>query len=167
MTAVPGDDSAAITAPAGTEPVWTEPAGTALAGTGGGRPRIALVIGSAAGGTVAHVASLAAGCRAAGLAVRAFGPVPTAGLLGSDVPVTPVKITGRPRPLGHAVAIARLRNAFGAWRPDVVHAHGIRAGAFAALSIATLPRSVRPALAVTVHNAPPGGRSGRVIYELL
>jgi glycosyltransferase involved in cell wall biosynthesis len=127
--------------------------------------RVALVLGSAAGGTAAHVAALAAGCRGPGLAVRVFGPALTAGLLGQDVPVTPTEITSRPRPLGDAMAIARLRRAFRAWRPDVVHAHGLRAGAFAALAL--VGRATRPALVVTVHNAPPVGRTARLSYALL
>ncbi len=127
--------------------------------------RVALVRGSASGGTAAHVAALAAGCRAAGVAVRVFGPAPAAGLLGQDVPVTPVKITDRPRPVSDAVTVARLASAFRAWRPDVVHAHGVRAGAFAALAL--LGRATRPALVVTVHNAPPVGRPARLSYELL
>ena len=127
--------------------------------------RIALVLGSAAGGTAAHVGALAAGCRVAGLAVRVFGPALTAGLLGQDVPVTPVDIADRPRPVSDAMAVARIRSGFRAWRPDVVHAHGLRAGAFAALAL--LGRAARPALVVTVHNAPPAGRSARLSYALL
>ncbi len=148
----------------------TEPAAGAASGIGpaaAGRPRVALVLGSAAGGMAAHVAALAAGCRAAGLAVRAFGPGPTAGAIGRNVPVTPVNITNRPRLPGDVVAIIRLRSAFRGWRPDVVHAHGVRAGAFAALALLGGVRGAGPALAVTVHNAPPGGRVARFSYGLL
>jgi glycosyltransferase involved in cell wall biosynthesis len=127
--------------------------------------RIAFVLASATGGTAAHAAALAAGCRVTGLAVGVFGPAPAAGLLGQDVPVTPVRITDRPRPFSDALAVARLRKALRAWRPDVVHAHGLRAGAFAALAL--LGRAARPALVVTVHNAPPVGRTARLSYELL
>ncbi len=163
-----------------TEPAAPGAGGTGQAGTGqagasssAGRPaadrrlRVALVVGSAAGGMAAHVAALASGCRAAGLAIRVFGPAPTAGWLDRDVPVTPVNIGDRPQPLGDAVTIARLRNAFRSWRPDVVHAHGVRAGAFAALALLGGTRRARPALVVTVHNAPPGGRAARLSYELL
>ena len=58
------------------------------------------------------------------------------------------------------------------WWPDVVHAHGLRAGALAVLALAG-PRSPargrrRPRLVVTVHNAPPAGRGARsVVYRLL
>ena len=48
-----------------------------------------------------------------------------------------------------------------------MHAHGLRAGAFAGLALLGVARPARPALAVTVHNAPPGGRVARASYELL
>jgi glycosyltransferase involved in cell wall biosynthesis len=71
-------------------------------------------------------------------------------------------------------------------RPDVVHAHGLRAGALSALALvgapararrrrrslmrtgAPAPNRPRPALVVTVHNAPPaGGGAPALIYRLL
>ena len=155
------------------------------------RLRVAFVLGLAAGGTAGHVVALAAGCRAAGLDVSVLAPAPTLALFGpqraspagtgipagtaapavpaasADFETVPVPITDRPRPARDVVALARLRRAFAAWRPDVVHAHGIRAGAFAAVALATLPRRGRPALAVTVHNAPPAGRQARLIYTAL
>jgi glycosyltransferase involved in cell wall biosynthesis len=64
----------------------------------------------------------------------------------------------------------RLRRLTGAWRPDVVHAHGLRAGALTAIALAFVRPTVydpRPAMVVTVHNAPPaGGVTGR-IYRVL
>jgi glycosyltransferase involved in cell wall biosynthesis len=162
----PADDGPpAETRPAETRPAETGPAETSPAEPGW--PRVAFVLGSASGGTATHVASLAAGCRDAGLAVCAFGPEQTAGVFGTDVPVTPINISDRPRPLSDAAAIARLRKALAGWRPDVVHAHGVRAGAFAAAAMAGRPRTVRPALAVTVHNAPPSGTGARLIYGFL
>ena len=52
-----------------------------------------------------------------------------------------VRITDRPRPARDAAAIAGLRAALAREHPAVVHAHGVRAGVFAALAIATLPAS--------------------------
>lgn len=129
--------------------------------------RVAFVLGSASGGTLAHVASLATGCRQAGLAVSIFGPEQAPGMLTEDVPVTFIAIGARPRPVRDAATVTRLRGALGDWRPDVVHAHGIRAGAFCALALPGKPRGASPALVVTVHNAPPAGRSARVAYGLL
>jgi glycosyltransferase involved in cell wall biosynthesis len=128
--------------------------------------RIAFVMATASGGTAAHVASLAAGCRDAGLAVRVFGPARTARLFGAGIGFEPVRIGGRPRPASDARAFARLRAGLRAWRPAVMHAHGVRAGAFAAL--ARLPRRpVAARLVVTVHNAPPEAGLARLPYHLL
>jgi glycosyltransferase involved in cell wall biosynthesis len=130
--------------------------------------RVAFVVGSATGGTAGHVGTLAVGCRDAGLAVTVFGPERAADSLGSaHISVTPVRIGDRPRPASDAVAVARLRAGLRFWRPDVVHAHGVRAGAFAALALSGTSRMGRPALAVTLHNAPPADWLARRIYGLL
>ena len=64
--------------------------------------RVAFVVGTTAGGTGAHVAMLAAGCAARGMAVSVFGPSQAAAAsgLGSlpGVPFTPVEFGDRPRP---------------------------------------------------------------------
>jgi glycosyltransferase involved in cell wall biosynthesis len=50
---------------------------------------------------------------------------------------------------------------------DVVHAHGLRAGALALLSLSCV-RAGRPGVVVTVHNAPPAdGRGAVLVYRLL
>jgi glycosyltransferase involved in cell wall biosynthesis len=129
--------------------------------------RVAFVLGTASGGTASHVMALADGCHAAGVGVSVFGPVETLNLLAAGTDSLAVRIGDRPRPWRDAAAVLRLRAGLTARRPDVVHAHGVRAGAFAALAIAMLPRRGTPALAVTVHNAPPAGRAGRTVYSLL
>jgi glycosyltransferase involved in cell wall biosynthesis len=48
-----------------------------------------------------------------------------------------------------------------------VHAHGLRAGALAALALLPAARGRRIPLAVTVHNAPPGGGPAGAVYALL
>jgi glycosyltransferase involved in cell wall biosynthesis len=53
------------------------------------------------------------------------------------------------------------------WRPDVVHAHGVRAGAVAAVAIGLTRRTARPALVVTMHNAPPAGRAASGLHGVL
>ena len=139
--------------------------------------RIAYVLGTTAGGTGPHVAMLAQGCVARGMAVRVFGPAETGrryfhgqqdpGAAGtSDGPDRPpgfaaVAIGDRPRPGRDLAAVLRLRRLVRDWVPDVVHAHGLRAGAFAALA------GGPGALVVTVHNAPPAAASGRVIHAAL
>ena len=143
--------------------------------------RVAFALGSATGGSARHVAALAAGCRAAGLAVSILAPAPTLALLRAHARVETfsLNISGRPRPATDLVTVVRLRNRLASWRSDVVHAHGVRAGAFAALAIAGTGQSNRglrslapsrhrrPALVVTVHNAPPAGRRGRLVYGVL
>lgn len=136
-------------------------------------PRVAFVVGLATGGTASHVAALVAGCRAARLDVSVLGPAPTLALLGqagrnsAAVKTYRVPVTDRLRPGSAAVAVTALRSAFVAWRPDVVHAHGVRAGALASLAARSMGRRNRPALAVTVHNAPPDGRAPRLVYGVL
>jgi glycosyltransferase involved in cell wall biosynthesis len=51
---------------------------------------------------------------------------------------------------------------------DVVHAHGLRAGAFSVLALAGVRGGRRPGLVVTVHNAPPAsGGVAVLVYRLL
>jgi glycosyltransferase involved in cell wall biosynthesis len=143
--------------------------------------KLALVLGTSTGGTGRHVRMLAAGCAARGVRVEVFGPAQTDRdfAFGGEAPgvgFTAVEIAGRPRLPGDLRAIARLRRLFRAWRPDVVHAHGLRAGALAAIAVAfartaagNKPRKKqgRPALVVTVHNAPPAGGVTGAIYRVL
>jgi glycosyltransferase involved in cell wall biosynthesis len=50
----------------------------------------------------------------------------------------------------------------------VVHAHGVRAGAFSVLALLAVRGPRRPGVAVTVHNAPPtGGGAAGLVYRLL
>ena len=135
--------------------------------------RVTFVLGTSAGGTGAHVRMLAAGLARRGAGVRVAGPARTAGELGLDtIPgagFTAVEFRDRPRP-ADATAILALRRLLAAsgTRPDVVHAHGMRAGALTALALAGQRANRRPKLAVTVHNAPPpGGGAARLVYLAL
>jgi glycosyltransferase involved in cell wall biosynthesis len=130
---------------------------------------VLLVLATSAGGVGRHVAELAAGLSRAGQYgdVLVSGPQPPSA--GSAVPggfaFEAVDIADRPRPLADARAVARLR-ALCSGR-DVVHAHGLRAGALAGLATALVPRGRRPALVVTLHNAlVPGGRAA-VVHRIL
>jgi len=111
------------------------------------------------------------------MAVRVFGPAETGrryfpglqdpaagrtgGAPGQPPHFTAVAIGDRPRPGRDLAAVLRLRRLLRDWSPDVVHAHGLRAGAFAALA------GSPGALAVTVHNAPPARAPGRIIHAAL
>jgi glycosyltransferase involved in cell wall biosynthesis len=135
--------------------------------------RVAFVVGTTAGGTGAHVRMLAAGLARRGMAVSVFGPASAAAVLRvAELPgvgFTPVEFGDRPRP-GDAAAVLRLRRALRAAPPGVVHAHGLRAGALTVLALTGTRRARRrrPAIVVTVHNAPPhGGRAAVWVYRVL
>jgi glycosyltransferase involved in cell wall biosynthesis len=129
-------------------------------------PRVAYVIGTTTGGTGRHTAMLAEGCTARRLTVSVFGPAATRSLFPA-VAFTPVDIADRPRPARDAAAVLRLRRLLARYVPDVVHAHGLRAGAVTALALARTPRRERPAMVVTTHNAAPSGATARAAYLAL
>jgi len=134
--------------------------------------KVAFVLGTSTGGTARHVRMLAGGCVARGVAAEVFGPAQTDRDFGfsAQAGFTAVEIADRPRVLGDLRAIARLRRLIAAWRPDVVHAHGLRAGALTAIALAFVRPSVyhpRPALVVTVHNAPAAGGVTGAVYRVL
>jgi len=122
------------------------------------------------------VRTLAAGCEARGVAAGVFGPGQTdrdfgfSRLAGGQVSFTPVEIADRPRVARDLRVIRRLRRLLAAWRPDVAHAHGLRAGALTAVALAFVRPTVyypRPALVVTVHNAPAAGGATGAVYRVL
>lgn len=136
--------------------------------------KLALVLGTSTGGTARHVRMLAVGCAARGALVEVFGPAQTdrdfAFSANARVGFTPVDIADRPRVRHDLRAIARLRRLIAAWRPGVVHAHGLRAGSLTAIASAFVRPTVydaRPAMVVTVHNAPPAGGVTGAIYRVL
>jgi glycosyltransferase involved in cell wall biosynthesis len=152
----------AVTAAPGQSPAG-QPAGPQLP-VGG--LRLAFLVGTIGGGTARHVAALAGGCQRAGADVTVFGPEQARPAFDPALPFVPVRIGDRPRPATDAGAILGLRRELRRLRPDVVHAHGVRAGAFAALAIPARAPG-RPALAMTIHNAPPDGKVNRAVYGAL
>jgi glycosyltransferase involved in cell wall biosynthesis len=138
--------------------------------------KVAFVLGTSTGGIARHVRMLAAGCVARGVAAEVFGPAQTDRDFGfsdtdlGQIRFTAVEIAARPRVRGDLRAIARLRRLLAAWRPDIVHAHGLRAGALAAIAVAFIRPTAydkKPALVVTVHNAPPSGGTTGAVYHVL
>ncbi len=146
--------------------------------------KVAFVLGTSAGGTGRHVKMLAAGCAERGIPVEVLGPAQadhafgfTASARSPADPTSPpapvtfaaVDIGDRPRLLADLRAIARLRRLITAGQADLVHAHGLRAGALTAiaLALARRRRGVPVPLAVTVHNAPPEGGLTGAIYRVL
>ena len=111
---------------------------------------IALVLGTSTGGIGAHVRELAAGLVARGHRVTVAGPAETGkgfGFAGVGAQFRPVPIAGSVDPARGVAVVRALRSALvGA---EVVHAHGVRAGAFTGVALA---RRDTPSV-VTLHNA--------------
>jgi glycosyltransferase involved in cell wall biosynthesis len=136
--------------------------------------RVALVLGTSAGGVGRHVRSVAAGLAGRGARVLVCGPAETERLFGfaaGGARFEEVDLADRPRPASDARAVARLRKLLrGA---DVVHAHGLRAGALAVAACARVaPGPLRfsrggPPLVVTLHNAVITGGRTAAIYGAL
>ena len=114
--------------------------------------RVLLVLATSTGGVGRHVRSLTDGLRRLGADVRVAGPASTNGVFGFPDFVT-VDIGSAPHPARDARALVELRRL--ARDADVVHAHGLRAGAIAP--------AMRP-LVVTWHNAQlTGSRLGALL----
>ncbi|MDX6199977.1 MAG: hypothetical protein QOJ79_3128 [Actinomycetota bacterium] len=103
--------------------------------------RVLLVLATSTGGVGRHVRSLADGLTARGADVVVAGPASTQRLFGF-ASYAGVEIGERPHPVRDAAAVVGLRRL--AAEADVVHAHGLRAGALAPVT--------RP-LVVSWHNA--------------
>jgi glycosyltransferase involved in cell wall biosynthesis len=137
--------------------------------------KVALVLGTTAGGTLRHVQMLAAGCAVRGVPALICGPdehTPDFQMLGparsdpAPVRYSNVQFGDRPS-VRDGLAVLRLRQILSRDQPDVVHAHGLRAGALAALALSLALRPGRAALplVVTVHNAPPSTGASATIYQ--
>lgn len=129
--------------------------------------RVMLVTALVAGGVAAHVQSLASGLAAEGHRVVVACPPAVARRLdrGTDgVTYIDAPVGSRPHPVQDRRAVMTLRGFMqGA---DVVHAHGLRAGALA-VTARRVARGPRPRLVVTTHNAPPEGRAAHAVYAVL
>ena len=130
--------------------------------------KVAFVLGTTAGGTGRHVQMLAAGCAVRGVPCAVFGPGETQREFGfgDGVEFGTVDIGDRPN-VRDALALLRLRHLLAGSGPDVVHAHGLRAGALAALALSLRPAGGPQPLVVTVHNAPPSAGVNGAIYQAL
>jgi glycosyltransferase involved in cell wall biosynthesis len=117
---------------------------------------VLLVLATSTGGVGTHVRSLAAGLRGRGAQVTVAAPASTQAVFGFDDHAV-LEIGGRPHPARDAVALARLRRLVDT--VDVVHAHGLRAGALAALAARAAP------VVVSWHNAV-DGRFGALLERV-
>jgi glycosyltransferase involved in cell wall biosynthesis len=130
----------------------------------GQEPHVLLVLGSSVGGIGAHVASLVSGAHARGWQVTVAAPAATDarfGFTGRGARFVALDIPASPQP-GDARAVGALRRLLREARPDVVHAHGMRAGL-----VAGLARPSALPLVVTWHNALLAtGLRGRVLRRM-
>ncbi|TNY35414.1 glycosyltransferase family 4 protein [Thermomonospora catenispora] len=136
--------------------------------------KVALVLGSSTGGVGRHVRSVAAGLARRGARVVVCGPAETEEMFGfaaAGARFAAVAIADRPRPPSDARAVMRLRRLLAG--ADVVHAHGLRAGALAALACARIaPGGSRAGrgrvpVVVTLHNALITGGAIGMAYRTL
>ncbi|WP_216666443.1 glycosyltransferase family 4 protein [Actinomyces faecalis] len=128
------------------------------------RMRVLEVCGSAAGGVRVHVAHCARVLASAGHDVIVEAPASVlAGARLGPARGEALEIGPRPGP-GDLQVLARLRRL--GRSADVVHAHGLRAGALAALALGRR-RARRTRLVVTEHNLPVGGRLTRATGQAL
>jgi glycosyltransferase involved in cell wall biosynthesis len=122
---------------------------------------IALVLATSTGGVGANVGSLSRYLIGQGHRVTVCGPAATDELFGysnSGVTFRPVEISASPSPVRDVVAMLKLRRAIP--NPDVVHAHGLRAGFVAS-------GSRRRPLVTTWHNLQLAtGSRGKLLSQL-
>lgn len=125
--------------------------------------RVVLALGTSAGGVGRHVQGLARLLATAGHDVLVAAPAAVADTfdLGAHARVVQVEVSDRPHPLRDARAVGVLAAAAGP--ADVVHAHGLRVGALAALATS---RTSTP-LVTTLHNAAPAGALTGTVYAAL
>ncbi|MFI6927597.1 glycosyltransferase family 4 protein [Nonomuraea spiralis] len=132
--------------------------------------RVAFVVGTTSGGTGRHVRMLVEGLVRRGHQVAVVGPGSVekafsyreAGAAFAEVPVS-----DRPHPFNDLRAVFAIRRL--TRDADVVHAHGLRAGALAglALSGAGRRRAGSGRLVVTLHNALTAGGFVGFVYGVL
>src|SRR2546425_9205434 len=87
--------------------------------------RALLVCGPAAGGMRRHLEALAAGLPARGFRLAVAAPA----TVGLAIPVErfAFELGDRPRPAADLGALQALRGIARGWRPEIVHAHGVKA----------------------------------------
>ena len=96
--------------------------------------RVMLVSGPAAGGIRRHLEALVVGLPARGVEVRMAAPASVR--LPASTSRWDLELGDRLRPASDFCAVRTLRRAAWEWRPDLLHAHGVKA---ALLALASLP----------------------------
>lgn len=101
-----------------------------------------------------------------GLAAHVDHEVALLRAIGADVHESAAQIPARPHPATDLRTVRTLRREIVDCRPRAVHAHGLRAGALAAIAVSSRS-SARPRLVVTLHNRTLGSRAVRTIGAVL
>ncbi|WP_376774153.1 glycosyltransferase [Nonomuraea muscovyensis] len=132
--------------------------------------RVAFVVGTTSGGTGRHVRMLAEGLVRRGHQVLVVGPRSVEerfAFTGAGARFVHVPVSDRPHPLNDARAVLAIRRL--TREADAVHAHGLRAGALAALAAPLRPARTRGGapLVVTLHNALTAGGFVGLVYGVL
>ena len=94
------------------------------------------------------------------------GAVQSGAVQSGAVEFEAVEFGDRPN-VRDGLAVLRLRQVLARSGADVVHAHGLRAGALAALALSLRPTAAPVPLVVTVHNAPPPSGLTAAVYQAL
>ncbi|WP_350269005.1 glycosyltransferase [Brevibacterium sp. CBA3109] len=121
--------------------------------------RIVYVLGTSTGGVGTHVRALARDVAAAGHEIGVIGPAQTDEHFGfSSLPGVRFAALDMGTGIGaqDAALIIRLRRAIRSFGPDIVHAHGFRAGFIALLASRTLRPRHRPSSIISLHNRASG-----------
>lgn len=120
---------------------------------------VLLVTALVSGGVGRHVEMLVRGLAGQGHRVVVACPEEVSGRFAMGAATAALAVGALPHPVRDAAAVRTLRALLAG--ADVVHAHGLRAGA-----LAVLARGGRraPRLVVTIHNAPPDGRLASALY---
>lgn len=123
--------------------------------------RVLLVSGPAAGGIRRHLDTLAAGLRGEDIRVSLAAPE----RLDADPELVRFDLTlgDRPRPVGAIHDLRTLRRCAAQWEPQLVHAHGVKAGL---LSLIAFPRARLPVV-ITFHNLWSGAGALHPVLRLL
>lgn len=129
---------------------------------------VLMVTGLVAGGVGRHVEQLTRGLCERGHTVRVACPAVVASrfaLAEAGAELVEVEIGAGPALHRDHRVVATLREAMA--HADVVHAHGLRAGALSCAARSRWPRAAAvppPPLVVTHHNAPPEGRLAGALF---
>lgn len=126
--------------------------------------RIVFTIGTSAGGVGTHVHALARDLAAAGHEIGVIGPAATDEHFGfSLLPGVRFGVLELGTGIGasDAALVRRQRTLLRSFSPQIVHAHGFRAGLITLLTLRTL--KTRPKFVLSLHNQASGqGLRGRV-----